>query len=179
MALLKKSKKDDQAHILDIDASMQGSMVFKDPVTLRIQGKFEGRLDTKGVLMIGEKAEVKADIIGETIIVSGKVTGTIVSSRELKLIAPAKVTGEIKTPLLNIEHGALFNGICQMPADVEKNIYNKGVLSLEEVSQYLSVDIASLSSWAEQGKVPAFKEAGTWKFEKVKIDDWIAAGKIS
>jgi len=39
--------------ILDVDASMQGTLAFKDPVNLRINGKFDGKLDTKGSLTIG------------------------------------------------------------------------------------------------------------------------------
>jgi len=178
MAFLRKRRKEEDLRALDIDASMQGNLVFKDPVTLRIQGKFEGKLDTKGILMIGENAEIRADIIGETIIVAGKVTGTINASQELKLISPAKVNADLKTPLLNIERGAILNGNCQMPIETAKGAFNKATLSLEEVSQYLSVDTASLASWAEQGKIPAVKEANNWKFEKAKIDDWITAGKV-
>ncbi len=179
MALVKKGRKEEEGRILDIDASMQGNLVFKDPVTLRIQGKFEGRLETKGVLMVGENAEIKADIMGEEIIIAGRTNGTVSATKELRLIAPAKVKADIKTPLLNIERGAIFNGTCHMPSEQERSISSKAILNIEEVSQYLSIDVASLNSWAEQGKIPAFKEANTWKFEKAKVDEWITAGKIS
>lgn len=178
MALIKRGKKSEETNFLEIDASMQGNLVFKDPVNLRIQGRFEGKLDTKGILMVGENAEVKADIIGETIIIAGKVNGTINATVELKLVPPAKVNASIKTPLLNVERGSLLNGNCQMPQETGLNIYNKTFLSLDEVSQYLNIDTASISSWAEQGRIPAIKEANTWRFEKAKIDDWIAAGKL-
>ncbi len=42
----------EQKKILDVDASMQGSLTFRDPVNLRIHGKFEGSLDTKGQLTV-------------------------------------------------------------------------------------------------------------------------------
>jgi len=174
MAVLKRGKKE-EANVLDIDASMQGNLVFKDPVTLRIQGKFEGKLETKGLLIIGENAEVKADISGEEIIIAGKVNGNLSASRELKIIPPAKVKGEIKTPLLSIERGAVFNGTCHMATE---SLNSKSILTLEEVASYLSIDTASLASWAEQGKIPAIREANTWKFEKTKIDEWIASGKL-
>ena len=41
--------------VLDVNASMQGTLRFDDPVNLRINGKFEGTLDTKGMLMVGER----------------------------------------------------------------------------------------------------------------------------
>ncbi len=53
--------------ILDVDASMQGTLSFNDPVNLRINGKFEGKLNTKGILMVGERADIAADIFGEYI----------------------------------------------------------------------------------------------------------------
>ncbi|MCM8779218.1 MAG: polymer-forming cytoskeletal protein [Candidatus Omnitrophica bacterium] len=175
MAVLKRGKKEEEK-VLDIDASMQGNLVFKDPVTLRIQGKFEGRLETRGVLIIGENAEVKADIVGEEMIVAGKVNGTLTATKEVRIIPPAKVKAELKSPLLHIERGAIFNGLCQMPSETTNS---KSIFSLEEMANYLSVDIASLTSWAEQGKIPAFREANTWKFEKTKIDEWISAGKLT
>ena len=52
----KKQPNDSQGKILDVDASMQGTLSFKDPVNLRINGRFEGRLITKGTLTIGDRA---------------------------------------------------------------------------------------------------------------------------
>ena len=49
--------------ILDVDAAMSGSLTFRDPVNLRINGKFEGTLETRGTLVIGPSAVVKANII--------------------------------------------------------------------------------------------------------------------
>ena len=66
-----------QEKVLEVDASMQGSLSFKDPVNLRISGNFEGTLDTKGTLAIGERADVKATIQGEVIIIAGTINGGI------------------------------------------------------------------------------------------------------
>ncbi|MBU1783819.1 MAG: polymer-forming cytoskeletal protein, partial [Candidatus Omnitrophica bacterium] len=73
----KKSKEDLQGRaeveekVLDVNAAMQGTLRFDDPVNLRISGKFEGTLDTKGKLMVGNKAEIKANITGEIIHIDG------------------------------------------------------------------------------------------------------------
>ena len=51
MALLGNKKNDSSApKVLDVDASLQGNLVFKDAVNLHINGNFEGRLETKGDL---------------------------------------------------------------------------------------------------------------------------------
>ena len=72
--------------ILDVDASMQGTLAFRDPVNLRINGNFEGKLDTKGSLTIGDNASVRADIKGEEIMIGGKVVGNILAEKELKIL---------------------------------------------------------------------------------------------
>ena len=81
--------------VLDVDATMQGTLTFRDPVNLRINGSFEGSLDTKGSLTIGQNAVVKAGIKGESIVVAGRVYGDIIAEKELKLIPPARVTGSV------------------------------------------------------------------------------------
>lgn len=102
--------------IINIETGMEGNVKFSGPVNLRISGKFEGELESKGLLIISEKADVKAKIIkGEEIRISGRVTGDIVSTKRLELSAPAKVIGNIKAPILVINEGAILKGGCQMP----------------------------------------------------------------
>src|SRR3989338_8059459 len=108
----RRDKKREVEKMLDVDASMQGTLIFKDPVNLRINGRFEGTLNTKGNLMIGEHAVVNADVIGESIVVAGKVNGNISALKELKLISPACVVGAIKTPLFSVAEGAVLEGSC-------------------------------------------------------------------
>jgi len=45
---------------INIEAGMQGNLKFTGPVNLRLNGDFEGDLEARGVLIIGEKANVKA-----------------------------------------------------------------------------------------------------------------------
>src|SRR3989338_1860055 len=91
--------------ILDVDARMQGTIVFKDPVNLRINGSFEGKLETCGNLTIGENANVKADIQGDRIIIAGKVVGNLIATESISLIPPAVVQGNIQTPVLSVTQG--------------------------------------------------------------------------
>ena len=54
MAIRRRGDASDEK-VLEVDASMTGTLTFKDPVNLRINGRFDGTLDTKGSLTIGEK----------------------------------------------------------------------------------------------------------------------------
>jgi excisionase family DNA binding protein len=167
MALRDRRKGEEK--ILDVDASMQGTLSFKDPVNLRINGKFEGTLDTKGNLTVGETANVEAHIIGENIIIAGRVKGDVVAKSRLVLLPTASVTGEIKTPKLNIVEGAIFQGRCQMLEDI---------IDAEELARYLEIDLNSIMDWASSGKIPAIREGNNFRFERAKIDEWVSAGKI-
>jgi len=176
----KKDKKHEGDRVLDVDASMQGSLSFKDPVNLHINGKFEGILNTKGNLMIGEHALVNAEIAGESIIVAGKVNGNINAAKELKLIAPARVVGNIATPLLSIAEGAIFEGNCKMLAKTgtEEARTPNAMMTSEELAKYLEVEVGVISDWVNSGKIPGMKEGDSWRFDRNRIDEWVAEGKI-
>lgn len=156
--------------VLDVDASMQGSLSFKDPVNLRINGKFEGTLDTQGNLTIGQAAVVCAEITGDNIIIGGKVKGRIIAKEMLTLLPTAIVEGDIYPVKLNVAEGAILDGRCSMLQDF---------LSPEELARYLEVDLNSIMEWANSGRMPALKEGGGWRFERKAIDTWVASGKVS
>ena len=170
-----RGKKQEAEKILDVDASMQGTLVFKDSVNLRINGRFEGVLNTKGSLMIGEQAIVNADITGESIIVAGKVAGNITALNSLKLIAPARVTGDIRTPLLSIAEGAVFDGNSKMSG--QTGGYLENLMNAEDLAKYLEIDMNLVHEWASSGRLPGTRDGNAWKFERSKIDEWVAQGK--
>jgi excisionase family DNA binding protein len=167
--MLKRDK--NEKKILDVDASMQGTLMFKDPVNLRINGNFEGKLDTKGSLIISDNALVRADIIGDEIIIGGKLTGNIVAMVCLKVLSHAHIVGDITTPNLSVEAGAIIHGKCQMltGSSMKSNVFN-----IDELARYLEVEVSNILEWANSGKIPAFKEGNDWKFERPKIEEWIA-----
>ena len=162
-------KKKVEEKLLDVDAAMQGSLSFKDPVNLRINGKFEGNLEIKGNLTIGQTAIVVADIFGDNIIIGGRVKGKITARERLTLLPSAIVEGDIYPAKLNVAEGAILEGKCIMLHDF---------LNAEELARYLEVDLNSILDWASSGKVPASREGESWKFERKAIDTWIASGKV-
>ena len=165
MALKKKIEE----KLLDVDASMQGSLSFKDPVNLRINGRFEGTLDVKGALTIGSTAMVRADIVGDNVIIGGRVRGKIIAKDMLVLLSTAIVEGEVFPVKLSVEEGAIFDGKCSMLHDF---------LTAEELARYLEVDLNSIMEWANSGKIPGIKQDKNWRFERKNVDAWISAGQI-
>lgn len=163
-------KKRTEDRTLDVDASMQGTLSFKDPVNLRINGKFEGNLDTRGNLIISSNAQVHADIVGDNIVIGGRIKGKITAKERLILLPTAVVEGDIYPAKLNVAEGAVFEGKCSMLHDF---------LDANELAKYLEVDLNSIMEWANSGKVPGHKEGSDWRFERKAIDSWVASGKIA
>lgn len=92
--------------------SFKGVITYEGAV--RIDGNVDGEIITKGSLVIGETAEIKAEIEVGSLVCGGSINGNIVAFEKVHLIAPAIVTGTIKTPILIIDEGVRFNGTIDM-----------------------------------------------------------------
>lgn len=82
--------------------------------TVRIDGHLDGEIHTEGVLLVGEEAVITAKVSAGTIVCKGKITGDLVVKEKIKLRAPAVINGGVKTPMLSMEEGVLFNGTLEM-----------------------------------------------------------------
>jgi cytoskeletal protein CcmA (bactofilin family) len=102
----------------DISAFVGKGVEFKGTIsysgTVKIDGHIDGEIHTDGVLLIGEEAVIQAKVTAGTIVCKGKITGDIVAKECVKLRAPAVMKGSIKTPILSMEDGVLFNGALEM-----------------------------------------------------------------
>ena len=92
--------------------------VISYSVTVRIDGYLDGEIHTDGVLLIGDEAVIQAKVTAGTIVCKGKITGDIAAKERVKLRAPAVFNGSMKTPMLSIEDGVLFNGGLEMTQGV-------------------------------------------------------------
>jgi cytoskeletal protein CcmA (bactofilin family) len=81
---------------------------------VRIDGILDGEIQTDGTLLVGEEAVITAKVSAGTIICMGKITGDVTATEKIKLLAPAALNGGVKTPMISIEDGVLFNGTLEM-----------------------------------------------------------------
>ena len=172
-----KKKEELEEKILDVDASMQGTITFKDPVNLRINGSFEGKLDTRGNLTIGENAKIRANIHGDRIVVAGKVKGDIAATQSVSIIAPAVVEGNVLTPRLSVTEGAILEGQVAMLGVKEGDALDVN-LTLKDVAHYLEVEARVVEEWARERKIPGQQENGEWVFKKSAVDHWIQQERV-
>jgi excisionase family DNA binding protein len=52
-------------------------------------------------------------------------------------------------------------------------------MTVREVAGYLNVDEKTIYRLAKRGELPGFKVAGTWRFKKADIDQWIEERKAA
>jgi cytoskeletal protein CcmA (bactofilin family) len=118
MAMLKREETpvavvgSDLNALLGRGSEFDGKLTFEG--TVRIDGRFTGTIVTKDTLVVGEGAEVSAEIVCGTLIVHGSVTGNVKASVAVELHAPARVTGNIETVALLVSRGVAWNGQCKM-----------------------------------------------------------------
>jgi cytoskeletal protein CcmA (bactofilin family) len=99
--------------------SFKGNLTFEG--TVRIDGKLEGEIFTKDILVVGEGATVKATIHTGVLVVGGTVHGDIVAEKKVELHSSARLFGNLSTPLLSIAEGVIFEGSCTMGKRPEKS----------------------------------------------------------
>ena len=107
-----KGKSGELNGFLDRGATFKGEMEFED--TMRIDGRFNGRISSKNELVVGESAHIEGDIHVGRVAISGTVVGKIVASQRVEIHRNGKVYCDIDTPALIIEEGAIFQGNCVM-----------------------------------------------------------------
>ena len=52
------------------------------------------------------------------------------------------------------------------------------MMTPEELAKYLEVEVGVISEWVNSGKIPGMKEGDNWRFDRNRIDEWVAEGKI-
>jgi cytoskeletal protein CcmA (bactofilin family) len=98
--------------LLGRGARFEGKLTFEG--TVRIDATFLGSIVTNDVLVVGEAARIDADITCGTIVVHGEVNGNIKAKTAVEIHHTARVRGDLETPSLLIQKGALFQGASRM-----------------------------------------------------------------
>jgi len=82
---------------------------------LRIDGHLTGRVTSEnGTLIVGSSGRVDANIMVAAAVIGGTVNGDIIALEKVELGRTARVLGNIQSPRIVIEDGAIFEGSCSM-----------------------------------------------------------------
>ncbi len=93
--------------------SLTGDTSFQ--MMLRVDGQLTGTVSSDGgTLIVGNNGKLDANVSVGVAQVNGTVNGDISATERIQLGRTARVVGNIATPKLVIEDGALFEGGCTM-----------------------------------------------------------------
>ena len=107
------------------------STVFKGEAQfkgmLRVDGHLSGHVCSEnGTLIVGTSGQIDANIEVAVAQVNGTVNGDIVATERIEMGRDAKVNGNIQTPALVIQQGAIFEGGCRMIKPRETRVGHRG-----------------------------------------------------
>ena len=118
------AKSESNLNVNSISRISSGTIIkgeILSPYDIRIDGTFEGKVQTKGRVVVGETAFIKGDIICENIDLWGKVEGNLFVKDTLSLMEGCSVNGNLNVRRLSVELGSTFNGNCRMITEAEFN----------------------------------------------------------
>jgi cytoskeletal protein CcmA (bactofilin family) len=92
---------------------VSGDVQFSE--ALHVGGKLNGRvISESGSLMIEQAGDVQADIDVGVCVIYGALRGNINARARVEIYKTARVQGDITTPVLLVEEGALLSGAITM-----------------------------------------------------------------
>ena len=107
-------------NVLGPSASFEGQL--KADGNVRIDGHFEGAVETSGNVIIGEKAKVTADIKAGNVQVWGAVKGNITATGRLEILPSGRVWGDIRVTSMLIDEGGMFRGNSVLIGDQDESL---------------------------------------------------------
>jgi cytoskeletal protein CcmA (bactofilin family) len=109
---LRKETPDDIISILGEGVEVAGEVSFDHG--LRVDGTLKGRLRSEAMLQIGPQGRVEGEVVVRKVSVSGELRGIVHASDRVEIRKEGKIYGDVFTPCLIIEAGAVFEGKCNM-----------------------------------------------------------------
>lgn len=125
--------------------SLTGDLRFSGK--LHLDGEFRGTIFTDDVLIVGEKANIEADIRAGEVQVSGKIFGNIECGKRIEIAPSGHVRGDVRAPKFVINEGGIFEGTSLAAAHQDSRE------SLWEPDKIDSITQTSVSSPADPARV--------------------------
>ncbi|MCP4679278.1 MAG: polymer-forming cytoskeletal protein [Deltaproteobacteria bacterium] len=111
----------DTSSLLGKGSNFNGKLTFFG--TVRIEGIIEGDILSDDTLVVAPGGEVRGNIdVGTLIITGGLVKANVTAKKAVEIHPEGRLIGEVTSPVLQIERGAVFRGNCTMPDDENDSV---------------------------------------------------------
>ncbi len=112
MQFMKGKAKDEIISHLGEGTEFSGELSFVN--AMRVSGVIKGKIRSEATLEVRPGGKIDAEASVRRILISGEFRGTIRASERVEICKDGKVFGDIYSPCLIIEAGAIFEGRCNM-----------------------------------------------------------------
>ncbi|HEU4686216.1 MAG TPA: polymer-forming cytoskeletal protein [Nitrospira sp.] len=137
---------DDNITLLAKGVQLKGEIRVEG--TVRIDGRLDGDIHTKGQVIVGEEGLVQGTITAGTVISSGRIKAKVSAIERVQLLKTAVLIGEVHAPVLMMEEGAKMQGVTDM-----------GVTSWPDELPKLPATVRELGSHRTKHAVAAEKDS--------------------
>jgi cytoskeletal protein CcmA (bactofilin family) len=102
----------DKETIIGAETRISGEIRGEEDLVIR--GRVDGKIHLSQTLTVEKGAIVEADVDVRTLVVAGTLVGNIVASETVRLLATARVVGDLAAPRVTMESGAAYRGRVDM-----------------------------------------------------------------
>jgi cytoskeletal protein CcmA (bactofilin family) len=109
MKLVKNNGNEGAFGLIGKGVEVKGDILFTD--VLRVEGRVVGSLVAEnGTLIVEESARIEARVEVGVCVISGTLEGNVKAKSRVEIYKSSRVRGDITTPVLLVEEGAVLNG---------------------------------------------------------------------
>jgi cytoskeletal protein CcmA (bactofilin family) len=130
---MKRGKDDGEFGFIGQGIEVSGDIIFAEQ--LSVNGKVSGKLISKsGTLVVGDSGQLDADIDVGVCVIYGEIRGNLRARTKVEIRKTGRMNGDVITPVLLVEEGAVFNGIVRMSQEANERVLEE-VRSPEAASE--------------------------------------------
>jgi cytoskeletal protein CcmA (bactofilin family) len=121
MKIVKNNGEDNTYGLLGKGVEVTGEILFAE--RLQVEGKVIGKLISEsGTLIIEETGRVEAEVDVGVCVIRGTLEGNVRAKSRIEVRKASRVRGDLTTPVLLVEEGAVFNGNIGMGAEMSNRL---------------------------------------------------------
>jgi cytoskeletal protein CcmA (bactofilin family) len=101
--------------VIGPETRIAGALSGKDELV--VEGTVDGTVSGDGAVTIAAGSTVNGDVRGREVVIAGVLRHNVFATQSVRLLATAEVYGDIATPRIAIDEGAVFEGQIRMKAE--------------------------------------------------------------